>query len=476
MQVLKFGGTSVADATAISGVTRIVKGSIEKDRTIVVLSAIGGCTDTLIETGKLASEQERNYINILDNLEKRHLKIVSELIPGEYGISAKLEVLSLFDQLRDICRGVWYIRELSDSTLDLIMSFGEILSTRIFSIKLISDGVANFWADSRELIRTRKVNSCNTVDSALTYSLIANLINTKDDRLFIVPGFIASDCSDKNLHEATLIPPGRTTTLGRGGSDYTASVFAAATTAEILQIWSDVNGMMTADPRVVPEARTIRHISYKEAQELSHFGAKVIYPPTIQPVVDKCIPIEVRNTFEPEDPGTVIEMYPPETAGKIRGISRSNKIALLSMEGSGMVGIPGYSSRLFGALANARINIILITQASSVHTMCVAVDEKDAEKAREYTDETFAYEISLSKVEPLKVERNFSILSLVGDDMKNQSGTGGRMFNALGRAGINIRAIAQGSSEKNISVVVSTEDSDIAIKMIHEEFFTVQAK
>ena len=285
------------------------------------------------------------------------------------------------------------------------------------------------------------------------------MLNSHRSRLFIIPGFISSD-SQK-----------RTTTLGRGGSDYTAALIAAASDARILQIWSDVNGMMTADPRIVPDAKSIEHISYKEAQELSHFGAKVIYPPSIQPVVNKGIPIEVKNTFSPAQDGTYIENSPPESRGKIRGISCSNKIALLSMEGSGMVGVPGYSARLFGALANAGINIILITQASSVHTMCVAIEESDAQKAKQASDDTFAYEISLKKVEPLNIERGFSIISLVGDDMKNQSGTGGRMFKALGRAGINVRAIAQGSSEKNISIVVQEDNSDEAMRLIHKEFF-----
>ena len=275
-----------------------------------------------------------------------------------------------------------------------------------------------------------------------------------------MPGFIASDLK------------GRTTTLGRGGSDYTASIVAVGAQARILEIWTDVCGMMTADPRIVPGAHPIRNISYKEALELSHFGAKVVYPPTIQPVVKQGIPIYVKNTFEPSDPGTLIERNPPEGQNKIKGISSSNKIALLSMEGSGMVGIPGYSSRLFDTLTKNNVNIILITQASSVHTMCIAIDEADADKAKKATDELFAYEISLGKVDPLRVEKGFSIISLVGDDMKNQSGASGKMFDALGRVGINIRAIAQGSSEKNVSAVVQTEYVNDAIRAIHEEFFS----
>jgi len=464
MQVLKFGGSSVADATNISNVVRIVKESVKRDRTILVASAAGGCTDKLIEIGKLASEQDDRYVILIDELEERHIKIISDLLPFDYHHTISLKTKNTFNQLREVCKGVYYLKELSDSSLDLIMSFGELLSTKIISERFTSLGINNFWADAREMIKTEPNYSGNSVIKATSYANIKKLLSSNRSRLVIVPGFIASDLRK------------RTTTLGRGGSDYTAALLAEATDARELQIWSDVNGMMTADPRIVPEAITIRHISYKEAQELSHFGAKVIYPPTIQPAVSKGIPIVVKNTFDPEDPGTIIESNPPESRGKIRGISRSNKIALLSMEGSGMVGVPGYSSRLFGALASAGVNIVLITQASSVHTMCVAIEDSDAEKARSAADGTFAYEISLNKVNPLKVERGFSIISLVGDDLKNQSGTGGKMFNALGRSGINIRAIAQGSSEKNISVVVREEESDISIKVIHAEFFGEEKK
>lgn len=464
MQVLKFGGSSVANADNIFRVISIVSDSVKKDRTVLVASAIGGCTDALIEIGNAAAVQNNYYTKLIDELENRHIAIINELIPLDFQPSIELKVKNLFNQLREVCKGVYYLKELSSYSLDLIMSFGEILSTRIIADKFTSMGTNNIWADAREIIKTDLHGTLNVVDTEKTFAGIRKLLNSHRSRLYIIPGFISSD-SQK-----------RTTTLGRGGSDYTASLVAAASDARILQIWSDVNGMMTADPRIVPDAKTIEHISYKEAQELSHFGAKVIYPPTIQPVVNKGIPIEVKNTFFPVEEGTYIENSPPESRGKIRGISCSNKIALLSMEGSGMVGVPGYSARLFGALANAGINIILITQASSVHTMCVAIEEGDAQKAKQAADDVFAYEITLNKVDPLNIERGFSIISLVGDDMKNQSGTGGRMFKALGRAGINVRAIAQGSSEKNISIVVQEDDSDEAIRLIHKEFFGESAK
>ena len=278
-------------------------------------------------------------------------------------------------------------------------------------------------------------------------------------QIFVLPGFIASD------------KQGRTTTLGRGGSDYSASLFAVGCKARALEIWTDVPGMMTANPDIVPSARTIGNISYKAALELSHFGAKVIYPPTIQPVVSEGIPIYIKNTFNPEAHGTLIEKNPPRGKDKLIGISNSDNIALLSLEGSGMVGIPGFSSRLFETLSQNDINIILITQASSVHTMCIAVAEKDAEKAREAADRCFAYEISLGKLNPLKVEKGFSIVCLVGDDVLNQSGATGRMLAALASKSIPVRATAQGSSERNVSVIISSEDAEATLRHIHNEFF-----
>jgi bifunctional aspartokinase / homoserine dehydrogenase 1 len=461
MQVLKFGGTSVADASSIKQVMEIVKRSSARDKTIVVASALSGVTDALIDIGNRAGRGDDTYLQEIGELEKRHQLLVAELIPKDFRNDVLTILSLLFEKLRDICRGACLIREISRSTSDLIAGFGELLSTRILEAKCNSIGMSCKWIDSRQIIQTeatfRRITV--TVNTVVTFKNIREMLQDNPAKILILPGFIASD------------PEGRTTTLGRGGSDYTASLLAVGGKARMLWIWTDVNGMMTADPGIVPDARTIEHISYKEALEISHFGAKVVYPPTIQPVVAKGIPIMVKNTFDPDGPGTLIEGNPPEGHNKIRGISGSNRIALLSMEGSGMVGIPGYSSRLFNTLTQQQINIILITQASSVHTMLVAIDEKDAEKARRAADETFAYEISLQKVEPLKVESGYSIISLIGDDMKNQSGASGRMFEAIGRRNITIRAIAQGSSEKNVSAVVRTSDVKEAIAAVHEEFF-----
>ena len=463
MQVLKFGGSSVANAENINKVIAIIRKAAASDRTVVVSSAISGATDALLLIGKTAKAGNEEYTELIDQLQQRHSSIIAELIPAEESETIKETCNSLFNKLREICKGVYLLKELTDLSQDHIVSFGELLSTNIISAKLKSLNISHQWKDSRELIKTELQAGKNVVIDNTTTENIAGYFNADGHKLYIMPGFIASDLA------------GRTTTLGRGGSDYTASIIAVGTQARKLEIWTDVCGMMTADPRIVKDAHPIRNISYKEALELSHFGAKVVYPPTIQPVVKQGIPIYVKNTFAPDDFGTLIERNPPEGHEKIRGISSSNKIALLSMEGSGMVGIPGYSSKLFDVLSKNNVNIILITQASSVHTMCIAISEEDADKAKKAADELFAYEISLGKVDPLRVEKGFSIISLVGDDMKNQSGASGKMFDALGREGINIRAIAQGSSEKNVSAVLDTEDVNDAIRAIHSEFFSNSA-
>ncbi|MBQ3245499.1 MAG: bifunctional aspartate kinase/homoserine dehydrogenase I [Bacteroidales bacterium] len=460
MQVLKFGGSSVSDAANMSKVVEIVTKAVDRDRTILVASAISGCTDTLIRIGNLAAERDESYKELISGLQTRHHEIIKSLLPMEKQEESTEVCDSLFDSLRSIAQGVCLLGELSPASLDAIQSFGELWSTKILATKLASIGIATKWIDSRKIIRTVAKGDKNVVDVQKTYYRVNEMVeNNPITQLFVLPGFIASD------------KQGRTTTLGRGGSDYTASLYAVGCKARILEIWTDVPGMMTSNPKVVPTARTISNISYKAALELSHFGAKVIYPPTIQPVVAEGIPIYVKNTFDPEAHGTLIEKNPPRSKDKLIGISNSDNIALLSLEGSGMVGIPGFSSRLFETLSQNDINIILITQASSVHTMCIAVSEKDAEKAKEAADRCFAYEISLGKLNPLKVEKGFSIVCLVGDDVLNQTGATGRMLAALGRNSIPVRATAQGSSERNISVIISSSDAEAAIRTIHNEFF-----
>lgn len=460
MQVLKFGGSSVANAANMARVADIVTRAVDRDRTILVCSAISGFTDALIRTGSLAAARDEGYKAIIDEYQQKHHDIIRQLLPEQRQAQALELCDAVLDSLRGIAHGVYLLGELSEASLDAIQGTGELLSTRIMALLLASAGIAVKWVDSREIIKTFKKDGTTVVDTAASYANMAAMLERNPvTSLFVLPGFIASDSQ------------GRTTTLGRGGSDYSASLLAVGCGVRRLEIWTDVTGMMTANPRIVPSARTISNISYRAALELSHFGAKVIYPPTIQPVVSEGIPIYVRNTFCPDAPGTLIEKNPPRSKERLVGISNSDKIALISLEGSGMVGVPGFSARLFESLSRSGISIILITQASSVNTMCVAISEKDAAKAKEAADSCFAYEISLGKLNPLKVEKGFSIVCLVGDDIMSQCGTTGRMLAALGRHGISIRATAQGSSERNISVVVRSEEADRAIRYIHNEFF-----
>lgn len=465
MQVLKFGGSSLANADNMAKAVEIVARAVEEDRTILVCSAIGGCTDALIDIGFKAAARDDGYKGIMANLRKRHSDIIRELLPVEKHEPMQDLCDDYFSQLENIVRGVFLLGELSPASLDAIQSFGELLSSNIMAARLSSLGVATKWVDAREVVRSMPSGLRNVVDQAVTGKAVKALVKANPIvSLFVFPGFIASDAQ------------GRTTTLGRGGSDYSASVLAVASKARRLEIWTDVPGIMTANPSVVPGARTIRNISYRAALELSHFGAKVIYPPTIQPVVSEGIPIYVKDTFSPEDYGTLIEENPPRGAEPVMGITNSDNIALLSLEGSGMVGVPGFSGRLFDTLAREDINIILITQASSVQTMCIAVSEKDAARAKIAVDETFAYEISLGKINPLQVEKGFSIVCLVGDDIRSRSGATARMLEAMARRSVPVRATAQGSSERNISVIVSSSDVTEAIRAIHSEFFDGRAE
>ena len=464
MQVFKFGGSSVANAENINKVIGIIKSNKSSSKKIIVVSALGGITDLLLKTAALAEANDESYKDILQTIENKHLDAVKELIPVQQQSAVLSLVKKICNEAEDICNGIFLLGELSARTKDKIVSYGELLSSQIIAAKLNASGLAVEWKDSRELIITDSNFGMAAVDFNHSNKKVAEYFSSSTSALFILPGFIAAD--KNNI----------TTTLGRGGSDYTASILAAALDASVLEIWTDVSGMMTADPRLVNNIKHIPQISYQEAMELSHFGAKVIYPPTIQPVMKKGIPVWIKNTFVPDEAGTVIKNEATATGSSIQGISSINKIVLLSLEGSGMVGIPGFSKRLFEALANAAINVILITQGSSEHTICVGIDEYASAKAKEVIDNAFAYEIESGKVDPIIVEKALSIVAIVGDNMKNHSGISGKMFSALGRNGVSIRAIAQGSSERNISAVISTADVKKAINVLHEEFFETTYK
>lgn len=456
MKVLKFGGSSVASAENIKKVVAVV--SRLDEPAIVVLSAMQGTTDKLIDAGRLAERGDETYQQKLGELRQLHFVTVDQLIPNNRE-AIKAEIDAHLTDLENRCKGVALVGELSPRTLDGILSFGELLSTKIVSAYLTSIDIANEWIDSRDVIKTDSNFGFAAVVFAETNERIAAKLSRNG--LTIAPGFIASDAN------------GNTTTLGRGGSDYTAAIFAAALDADALEIWTDVSGMMTADPRFVRAVRDIPRITYREAMELSHFGAKVIYPPTIQPVMAKSIPVWVKNTFAPDDAGTLIEAESTAVGNEIiRGITSIDKIAVLNLEGSGMVGIPGFSKRLFDALSREQINVILITQSSSEHSICVAIEGKFAERAKAAVDREFEYEITVGKIDPLRVETDLSILALVGDNMRFHTGVSGRMFTTLGHNGVNIRAIAQGSSERNISAIINSVDVRKAVNTLHEEFFS----
>jgi bifunctional aspartokinase / homoserine dehydrogenase 1 len=464
MQVLKFGGSSVANAENIKKVVAVIKEKAAHHTTLVVVSALGGITDLLLQCSQLAAEGKENYQSVLIEIEQRHLQTVRELIPINNQSSLLSFVKTQCNEIQDICNGIFLLRELSARTKDRMVSYGELLSSKIISAALIAENIDTHWIDSRQLIITNADYGNAQVDFSVSNQNISQYIQEHPALLYLAPGFVAANAE------------GIYTTLGRGGSDYTAAIFAAATNATDLEIWTDVSGMMTADPRLVPNAKIIPQISYQEAMELSHFGAKVIYPPTIQPVMNKGIAVWIKNTFAPEDTGTLIQQKVTENNSSITGISSISSIALLSLEGSGMVGIPGFSKRLFEALASKKINVILITQSSSEHSICVGIEESNAIAAKQIIDEAFAYEIEIKKVEPLIVEKSLSIIALVGDRMKNHTGVSGKFFSALGRNGVNIRAIAQGSSERNITAVISNADVKKATNIVHEVFFEKEIK
>ncbi len=464
MQVLKFGGSSVANAENIEKVAKIVESKSKKGNITLIVSALGGITDLLLDCGQLASEGNEKYKEQLLIIEQRHLEAVRSLIPISHLSGTLTLVKVLCNELEEIGKGIFLLKEFTPITKDRITSYGELLSSSIITARLMNSGVDAIWKDARELIVTDNNHTNAVVNLKLTNEIIAHFFNENKHTVTVIPGFIGADEN------------GKTTTLGRGGSDYTAAIVAAAIDAESLEIWTDVAGIMTADPRIVKAAKALPHISYQEAMELSHFGAKVIYPPTIQPVMKKEIPVWIKNTFSPDEYGTLIKSSTGNNESSISGITSINEIALLSLEGNGMIGIPGFSKRLFESLAEQKINVILITQSSSEHSICVGIDQRNALLAKTAIDKMFVYEIETGKVDPLIVENELSIVALVGDNMKNHTGISGKMFSALGRNGINIRAIAQGSSERNISAVVFKKDVKKAVNVLHEDFFEATYK
>ncbi len=455
----------MASAENIGKVIAIVTRALAHGPVVLVVSALGGTTDALISAGRAAAAGEESFRQALRQLEARHLTAAEHLLPSaEAQTEIQPWLTAQFTELVLLADGIFALGELSPRTLDRLMSYGELLSSRLVVAALQARGIAAAWADSRQLIRTNSRFGMAQVDEAATGQLVADFQAKTTESLWVAPGFIAADAE------------GHTTTLGRGGSDYTAAILAAALGAEKLEIWTDVSGMLTADPRLVRAAQPIARISYEEAMELSHFGAKVLYAPTVQPVRQRGIPMWIKNTFAPADYGTLVEVAPPPSPGVVKGLSSIGSLALLNLEGGGMVGVPGFAARLFAALARARINVVLITQSSSEHSICVGVNESDVAAAQAIVDEEFAAEITTGRLDPLRPETGLAIVALVGDNMRNHPGISGRLFSALGHNGVNIRAIAQGASERNISTVIRAADVRKAINVLHEEFFEATYK
>ncbi len=463
MNVLKFGGTSVAKAENIALVKEIVSNN-KADKTIVVVSAFGGVTDSLLKTASLAAKQDQTYKSVLKDVENRHLDTIKELISINSQSKVLSKVKSELNTLETLLEGAFMIGEITPQLSDKIVSYGEILSSYIISAYFKEQHIEAVHLNSRDLIKTNDVDGKAVVGFELTNANCKKAIIETLHKVVVVSGFIASSES------------GNPTTLGRGGSDYTAAIIAAAIDAEVLEIWTDVSGMYTANPKLVKQAKAIPHISYEEAMELSHFGAKVLYPPTIQPVLSKGIPIVIKNTFRPDDAGTVITKAKNEKGKTVRGISHVENIALLSLEGPGMVGIPGISKRFFEVLSQSKISVVLITQASSEHSICVGVSSNDVEQAIGIVNTAFEYEIERKKVKPVIAEKDLAIIALVGDNMKSHQGLSGKMFSTLGKNNVNIRVIAQGASERNISAVIKDDDVKKALNSLHEKFFEENIK
>ena len=454
MKVMKFGGTSVGSVDSILKVKQIVEAAEEP--VIVVVSALGGITDKLINTSQMAANGDAEYEKEYREIVNRHIEMVYTVIPAGEGRTVLLDkVNELLSELKDIFQGIYLIKDLSSKTSATIVSYGERLSS-IIAATLIKGAV---WYDSRNFIKTEKKHAKHILDSELTTSLVKETFD-EIPQVALVPGFISTD---KNSGEVT--------NLGRGGSDYTASIIAASLNAASLEVWTDVDGFMTADPRVISTAYTINELSYVEAMELCNFGAKVVYPPTIYPVCHKNIPILIKNTFNPEAPGTIIKQEVDSGSKAIKGISSINDTTLITVTGLGMVGVIGVNFRIFKALAQNGISVFMVSQASSENSTSIGVRNQDAALACEVLNEEFAKEIEMGEISPVVAEMNLATIAIVGENMKHTPGIAGKLFGTLGRNGISVIACAQGASETNISFVVEAKSLRKSLNVIHDSFF-----
>jgi len=453
MKVMKFGGSSVGTPDSIKKVKRIVEQA--GDDVIVVVSALGGVTDKLLSISKIAAQGDASYKAALSDICLKHTLMVEQVIPQSSAREQlQIKVQAMLGELQNIFQGIYLIKDLSPKTSDTIVSYGERLSSTI-----CADLCGAQWFDSREFIKTEKKQGKNFLDTELTNKLIQDTFSPLP-RLSLVPGFISTDRDS-----------GEVTNLGRGGSDYTAAIIAAALNADSLEIWTDVDGFMTADPRVISTAYTISELTYTEATELCNFGAKVVYPPTIYPVCHKNIPILIKNTFNPEGKGTVIREGLSGFEKAIKGISSINDTSLINVRGLGMVGVIGINKRIFRALADNGISVFLVSQASSENSTSIGVKDEDAAKACAVLNEEFSKEIETGELFPITSEEGLATVAIVGENMKHTPGIAGKLFGTLGRNGISVIACAQGASETNISFVVERRLLRKSLNVIHDSFF-----
>ncbi len=463
MKVMKFGGTSVGSVKSILSLKIIVETEARTQPVVVVVSALNGITDLLIATSKMAKQGDEHYREEFDAMVTRHHQMIEAIITDDKKrIDLFNNVDQLFDQLKSIFYGVYLIHDLSEKTADTIVSYGERLSSHIVAA-MLKNGVR---MNSRDFIRTWDKEGKHVIDADLTTQLVKEAFKDIDDKhIYVVPGFIARD---RDSHE--------TTNLGRGGSDYTASIIAAVLNAEVLEIWTDVDGFMTADPKVIKTAYTINELSYVEAMELCNFGAKVIYPPTIYPVCVKNIPIKVKNTFNPEHPGTLIKAKIENDQKPIKGISSIKGTSLITVTGLSMVGVIGVNRRIFTTLANEGISVFMVSQASSENSTSIGVRDEDAAAAAEVLNAEFAKEIETGAMFPMQVESGLATIAIVGENMKQTPGIAGKLFGTLGRSGISVIACAQGASETNISFVVDGRFLRKSLNVLHDSFFLSEYK
>ncbi|MEM6831233.1 MAG: aspartate kinase, partial [Bacteroidota bacterium] len=457
MKVLKFGGTSVGTPDAIRNVLDIVKKEADDDQLVVVVSAFSGVTNQLADLPHKALERFEEAELLINELLLKHQHAYEELV----GEKESATIDGMIRKLIDVCRGINLLQEITEKSRDFIMTMGELLSSHII-FHFFKKHIETTFFNSKDFLIVQDGNHRKRADLEASALRINELNGLKKVNIF--PGFIAATTD------------GTITSLGRGGSDYTASLLANLFDASSLEIWSDVDGIMSADPKYVKQAKALQHISYEEALEISHFGAKVIYPPSIQPTLTKGIPITIKNTFHPEKEGTLITKEWDQNKTIIQGISSIKNIATINLSGSGMVGIPSFSARFFKALANQQVNIIMITQASSEHSICVAISGDELDRALNALEEAFHAELSSQAIDPIEVDEASAIVALVGANMRNQVGVSGKMFNTLGKNGISIQAIAQGSSERNISAVIPRKDLKKALNTLHESFFLSERK